>query len=195
MVGHDDVHAVIRRLPTHASNRVEQPQQRVGSPDAVGASGGVGTGCVILAKLLGAEVIACASSDEKLKALKDMGADEVVDYTKTDWSKWAVEKYGKPQRRSYWPAVFAEARECPGEWVRTGKWFNRSTAAQVASDVRNAHLREADKMRVKGAIEGERWETRWDNEPSDPDSGPFYIWLRLAAPARVARRELVDSDW
>ena len=67
----------------------------------LGASGGVGTGCVILAKLLGAEVIACASSEEKLKALKDMGADEVVDYTKTDWSKWAVEKYGKPQRRTY----------------------------------------------------------------------------------------------
>jgi alcohol dehydrogenase len=67
----------------------------------LGASGGVGTGCVMLAKLLGAEVIACASSDEKLKRLKDIGADEVVDYTKVDWSKWAVEKYGKPQRRSY----------------------------------------------------------------------------------------------
>jgi NADPH:quinone reductase-like Zn-dependent oxidoreductase len=67
----------------------------------LGASGGVGTGCVILAKILGAEVIACASSDEKLARLKEMGADEVVDYTKTDWSKWAVEKYGKPQRRSY----------------------------------------------------------------------------------------------
>ena len=67
----------------------------------LGASGGVGTGCVLLAKMLGAEVIACASSDEKLRRLKDMGADEVVDYTKTDWSKWAVEKYGKPQRRTY----------------------------------------------------------------------------------------------
>jgi alcohol dehydrogenase len=67
----------------------------------LGASGGVGTGCVILAKLLGAHVIACASSDEKLARLKAMGADEVIDYTKTDWSKWAVEKYGKPQRRSY----------------------------------------------------------------------------------------------
>ena len=33
----------------------------------LGASGGVGTGCVILAKLLGAEVIACASSAEKLR--------------------------------------------------------------------------------------------------------------------------------
>ena len=67
----------------------------------LGASGGVGTGCVLLAKMLGAEVIACASSDEKLARLKAMGADEVVDYTKTDWSKWAVEKYGKPQRRTY----------------------------------------------------------------------------------------------
>ncbi len=67
----------------------------------LGASGGVGTGCVLLAKMLGAEVIACASSEEKLARLKAMGADEVVDYTKTDWSKWAVEKYGKPQRRSY----------------------------------------------------------------------------------------------
>src|SRR5262245_26621301 len=35
----------------------------------LGASGGVGTGCVILAKLLGAEVIACASSEEKLRRL------------------------------------------------------------------------------------------------------------------------------
>ena len=34
----------------------------------LGASGGVGTGCVLLAKMLGAEVIACASSDEKLDA-------------------------------------------------------------------------------------------------------------------------------
>ena len=51
--------------------------------------------------MLGAEVIACASSDEKLRKLKEMGADEVIDYTKTDWSKWAIEKYGKPQRRSY----------------------------------------------------------------------------------------------
>ena len=67
----------------------------------LGASGGVGTGCVIIAKLLGAEVIACASSERKLLRLKEMGADEVVDYSKVDWSKWAVEKYGKPQRRSY----------------------------------------------------------------------------------------------
>lgn len=67
----------------------------------LGASGGVGTGCVILAKQLGAEVIACASSPEKLEKLREMGADEVIDYTQTDFSRWAIERYGKPQRRSY----------------------------------------------------------------------------------------------
>ena len=67
----------------------------------LGASGGVGIGCVILAKLLGAEVIACASSEEKLERLKELGADEAINYLKVDFSKWAVEKYGKPQRRSH----------------------------------------------------------------------------------------------
>jgi alcohol dehydrogenase len=67
----------------------------------LGASGGVGTGCVILAKLLGAEVIACASSTEKLERLQALGADHVINYRDTEWSKWAVEKYGKPQRRTY----------------------------------------------------------------------------------------------
>ena len=67
----------------------------------LGASGGVGTGCVILAKMLGAEVVACASSADKLRRLKELGADEVINYKEVDFSRWAVEKYGKPQRRSY----------------------------------------------------------------------------------------------
>jgi NADPH:quinone reductase-like Zn-dependent oxidoreductase len=67
----------------------------------LGASGGVGTGCVILARHLGAEVIACTSSQEKVEKLKELGADEVINIKDVDFSKWAVEKYGKPQRRSY----------------------------------------------------------------------------------------------
>src|SRR5258707_14109355 len=84
-----------RMLITHKT--IEKGQRVI----VLGASGGVGTGCVLLAKMLGAEVIACASSDEKLARLKEMGADEVIDYKQTEWSKWAVEKYGKPQRRTY----------------------------------------------------------------------------------------------
>jgi alcohol dehydrogenase len=67
----------------------------------LGASGGVGTGCVILAKLIGAEVIACTTSPQKMQLLKTLGADEVINVRDVDFSKWAVEKYGKPQRRSY----------------------------------------------------------------------------------------------
>lgn len=67
----------------------------------LGASGGVGTGCVLLAKMLGAEVIACASSAHKIQRLKDLGADHVINYKEVDFSKWAIETYGKPQRRSY----------------------------------------------------------------------------------------------
>lgn len=66
----------------------------------LGASGGVGTACVILAKHLGAEVIACAGSEEKARALKALGADHVVNYRETDFSKWAIGQYGKPQRRT-----------------------------------------------------------------------------------------------
>jgi alcohol dehydrogenase len=92
----------------------------------LGASGGVGTGCVILAKLLGAEVIACASSDDKLRRLKELGADEVIDYTKVDWSKWAIEKYGKPQRRSYEGGVDVVINFTGGEtWVPSLRCLKR----------------------------------------------------------------------
>jgi NADPH:quinone reductase-like Zn-dependent oxidoreductase len=67
----------------------------------LGASGGVGTGCVVLAKMLGAEVIACASSTEKAERLKSLGADHVINYKKENFSKWVIEKFGKPQRRSH----------------------------------------------------------------------------------------------
>ena len=67
----------------------------------LGASGGVGTGCILIAKMLGAEVVACTSSAEKVKALKEFGADHVINVNEVDFSKWANEKYGKPQRRNY----------------------------------------------------------------------------------------------
>lgn len=67
----------------------------------LGASGGVGTGCILIAKHLGCEVIACTSSAEKVTMLKEMGADHAINVNEVDFSKWAVEKYGKPQRRSY----------------------------------------------------------------------------------------------
>jgi NADPH:quinone reductase len=46
----------------------------------LGASGGVGLAAVELAKLMGARVIACASSAEKLAFARAHGADETVNY-------------------------------------------------------------------------------------------------------------------
>ena len=48
----------------------------------LGASGGVGLTAIELAKLIGAKVIAAASSDDKLKLCKEFGADELINYTK-----------------------------------------------------------------------------------------------------------------
>ena len=61
----------------------------------LGASGGVGTGCVLLAKVAGAEVIACAGGEKKMQRLRDLGADHVIDYKALDFSKWAIERYRK----------------------------------------------------------------------------------------------------
>ncbi len=50
----------------------------------LGASGGVGTACVELAALLGARVIACASSRAKLDIARELGAAETIDYDSED---------------------------------------------------------------------------------------------------------------
>ena len=50
----------------------------------LGAAGGVGLTAVELGKVMGAKVIAAASSDEKLALCKEMGADEVINYATED---------------------------------------------------------------------------------------------------------------
>lgn len=92
----------------------------------LGASGGVGTGCVMLAKQLGAEVIACAGSAEKMAALTALGADHVVNYRETDFSKWAIQQYGKPQRRTYEGGVDVVINFTGGDtWVPSLKCLKR----------------------------------------------------------------------
>lgn len=50
----------------------------------LGAAGGVGLASVELGKKLGARVIAAASSDEKLAACREYGADETINYATED---------------------------------------------------------------------------------------------------------------
>ena len=51
----------------------------------LGAAGGVGIAAVQVGKLLGARVIAAASSEEKRKFAADHGADATIDYTQANW--------------------------------------------------------------------------------------------------------------
>jgi len=50
----------------------------------LGAAGGVGSAAVELGKLMGARVIAAASSDDKLAACKALGADAGINYSSED---------------------------------------------------------------------------------------------------------------
>jgi NADPH2:quinone reductase len=50
----------------------------------LGASGGVGLAAVEIGRVIGARVIACASSEEKLAFAKAHGADETINYANTD---------------------------------------------------------------------------------------------------------------
>ena len=61
----------------------------------LGASGGVGTACVQIAKNAGAVVIACASSKAKLDRLRELGADHLIAYTREDFSGRAWEISGR----------------------------------------------------------------------------------------------------
>lgn len=63
----------------------------------LGASGGVGVACVQLAKLLGAEVVACASSASKIARLEALGADHCINYLETRFLDGIRERYGKPR--------------------------------------------------------------------------------------------------
>ena len=65
----------------------------------LGASGGVGVCCVQLAKLAGAEVIACAGTDAKASRLIELGADRTINYVTHDFQKEVYKVYGKPARR------------------------------------------------------------------------------------------------
>jgi NADPH2:quinone reductase len=51
----------------------------------LGASGGVGIAAIEIGKALGARVIACAASEEKLAVCRQHGADETIDYTAKDF--------------------------------------------------------------------------------------------------------------
>ncbi|MBT3351035.1 MAG: NADPH:quinone reductase [Nitrospinaceae bacterium] len=59
-----------------------------------GGAGGVGMASIQLARAVGCRVIATASSPEKLKIAKEMGADEVINYREENFAERCLELTG-----------------------------------------------------------------------------------------------------
>lgn len=82
------------------------------------AGSGVGSIGIQVAKLRGARVIATASSDDKLAKAKELGADEVVNYSNADWpkevrrltNKKGVEVVFEHTGAATWPGSIASLR-------------------------------------------------------------------------------------
>jgi alcohol dehydrogenase len=79
------------------SHRMVITRGRVAEGETVlilGASGGVGTSSLMLCKMLRATVIAAAGSADKCRRLEELGADETIDYSTTDFVAHCRERTG-----------------------------------------------------------------------------------------------------
>lgn len=79
-------------------------------------------------------------------------------------------------RRSFWVKALEAARR-HDSWVRVHRLYTEKTASQIASDLRSAHRRTEDNVRVRGVLPGERWDARWGVSPDGPN-GQYAIWVR-----------------
>ena len=92
----------------------------------LGASGGVGSCCVLLAKMIGCEVVACGSTEQKLQVLRDWGADHVINYKEQDFVKQIWGLYEKPHRRAYSGGVDVVVNFTGGDtWVPSFRVLKR----------------------------------------------------------------------
>jgi NADPH:quinone reductase-like Zn-dependent oxidoreductase len=93
----------------------------------VGASGGVGSAAVQLAKMAGAYVIAVASGADKIDELRSLGADEVIDRSKADFQAETLRLTGglgadvvvDPVGAASWDKSFASVAR-NGRWTTVG---------------------------------------------------------------------------
>ncbi len=95
-----DVEAASLPIAYGAAFRMMRTRGHVRAGEKVlilGATGGVGTCCVQLAKAAGAEVIATGSAAWKLEKLREIGADCVIDSSEEDFVDVIHSRFGKPK--------------------------------------------------------------------------------------------------
>ena len=84
---------------------------------------------------------------------------------------------GHWQRQSFWVLALDDARQ-QGRWVRVQRFYTATMAAQIASDIRSAHRRPLETLRVRGILPGEVWTARWGVDEKCPP-GSFSIWIKF----------------
>ena len=88
----------------------------------LGAAGGVGLAALELGKVMGARVIAAASSEEKLALCRERGADETINYSAEDLKNRAKELTGGKGVDIVYDAVGGEYAEAA---LRATNWRGR----------------------------------------------------------------------
>lgn len=98
----------------------------------LGAAGGVGQAAIEIGKLMGARVIACASSDDKLAFCRSFGADETINYKNQDLKQTLKDMtHGQGVDVVYDP-VGGELAEAA---LRATGWYGRFLVVGFASGI------------------------------------------------------------
>jgi len=96
----------------------------------LGAAGGVGLAAVELGRVMGATVIAAASTDEKLAVAKEAGATHLINYSNTDLKKAVKELTGGKGADVVYDPVGGELSE---QALRATSWDGRFLVIGFAS--------------------------------------------------------------
>ena len=89
------------------------------------------------------------------------------------------------RRSSHWVRTFDHARRVR-DWVVVQRLYKQATAAQLTSDICNAHKRDPSSLRMKGIHPGEVWEAYWRISPDGPN-GDHEVWIRLVSETNRTR--------
>jgi NADPH2:quinone reductase len=148
-----------------------------------GAAGGAGLAAIEIAKVMGARVIAVASSEEKLAICRAHGADAVIDYGKEDLKQALRERTGGAGVDVVYDCVGGEAAE-PA--LRALRWNGRFLVVGFASgDIPKFPL---NLLLVKGvSVMGVFWGEAVKRDPAGHRANMEFV-LRAVADGRLRPR-------
>jgi NADPH2:quinone reductase len=145
-----------------------------------GAAGGAGLAAIEIAKVMGARVIAVASSEEKLAICRAHGADAVIDYGKEDLKQALRERTGGAGVDVVYDCVGGDAAE-PA--LRALRWNGRFLVVGFASgDIPKFPL---NLLLVKGvSVMGVFWSEAVKRDPAGHRANMEFV-LRAVADGRL----------